>query len=124
MLSMCARMAAASAARSSWVSKVTAFATGPAAGLTAANRAAPRMNDKREEIEIRRVIIVTSESQILTPRALRPSQATRRPLRLCAFAPLREPDHREASFSQRRKGAKAQSSQRYFPELSIYAAAL
>src|SRR5215470_7063014 len=112
-------MAAASAARSSWVSKVTAFATGTAICLTPANRAAPRMNDKREEIEIRRIIVVTSESHVLTSRALRPSQATSRPLRtlrLCAFA--RNSPHDDQAL------AKAQSSQRSFSALSIHAAAL
>jgi hypothetical protein len=77
------------------------------------------MNDKREEIEIRRIIVVTSESKRLTPHALRPSRATRRllrTLRLCENLVI----VRRVS----RKGAKAQSSQRYFPELSIYDAAL
>jgi hypothetical protein len=37
---------------------------------------------------------------------------------LCAFAPLRESGLLEASFAQRRKGAKAQSSQRFFSALS------
>src|SRR5262249_45612354 len=61
MLSMCSRIAAASAAWLSWVCAVTSFATTPVAGL-AANSAAPRMNDRSEAREIRRIIIVASEN--------------------------------------------------------------
>src|SRR5262245_20867334 len=62
---MCARMAAASAARSSGECTAPASATESAMRPEPANRTAPRMNDRREAMEIRRIMVVTSQSQVL-----------------------------------------------------------
>src|SRR5262245_5749621 len=110
-------MAAASAARSSWVSTVTAFATGPAICLAPANRAAPRMNDKREEIEIRIIVIVNLRKSNIDATCAQADPGLPEDLcELCAFA---------ITWSSSGEFlAKAQSSQSFFPELSIYEAAL